>query len=253
MIQHIQQSLDQYWAWLKDRTSLREVGDWVEITTPFLDRHNDALQIYARRSNGGFDLTDDSYTINDLEMSGCELSSPKRRRILETTLNGFGVATRGDELVVHATPDDFGQKKHNLVQAMLAVNDLFFLASSTVKSLFLEDVEEWLTGEEVRFTEAVRFHGKSGFEHGVNFVIPRSNKAPERFLEAVTNPSKQNAQALAFKFNDIREVRSGETKAYAVLNDEMRIAPGVMDALRAYDICGVPWGDRQSVAMELRA
>ena len=34
--------------WLKDKTTLREVdGEWVEITTPYLDRHNDALQIYC--------------------------------------------------------------------------------------------------------------------------------------------------------------------------------------------------------------
>jgi hypothetical protein len=50
MIDQVQQLLDQYWAWLKDKTKLREVGgDWVEITTPHLDRHNDYLQIYARR------------------------------------------------------------------------------------------------------------------------------------------------------------------------------------------------------------
>jgi hypothetical protein len=37
-------------SWLKDRTTLREVnGEYVEITTPYIDRHNDALQIYARR------------------------------------------------------------------------------------------------------------------------------------------------------------------------------------------------------------
>ena len=56
MSDEIQSLLDQYWAWLRDRTSLREAGDWVEITTPYLDHHNDCLQIYAKRSNGGFEL-----------------------------------------------------------------------------------------------------------------------------------------------------------------------------------------------------
>jgi len=41
--------------WLKGKTTLREVnGSWVEITTPYLDRHNDALQIYARAEDGGY-------------------------------------------------------------------------------------------------------------------------------------------------------------------------------------------------------
>ena len=64
--QEIERLLSDYRVWLKDKTTLREVdGEWVEITTPFLDRHNDALQIYARAENGGYILSDDSYTIQD--------------------------------------------------------------------------------------------------------------------------------------------------------------------------------------------
>jgi len=48
MIDEIQVLLDKYLQWLKDKTVLRQVNDWVEITTPYLDRHNDYLQMYAR-------------------------------------------------------------------------------------------------------------------------------------------------------------------------------------------------------------
>ncbi|MEJ7608384.1 MAG: DUF1828 domain-containing protein [Bryobacteraceae bacterium] len=72
VVAEIEKLLNDYRTWLKDKTTLREVnGAWVEITTPYLDRHNDMLQIYARRENSGFVLTDDSYTIHDLEASGC--------------------------------------------------------------------------------------------------------------------------------------------------------------------------------------
>lgn len=84
--------LARYQDWLKERTSLREVEGWVEITTPYLDRHNDHLQIYAAKQNGGFLLTDDGHTIQDLEQSGCKLDTPKRESLLNVTLSGFGVA-----------------------------------------------------------------------------------------------------------------------------------------------------------------
>jgi Domain of unknown function DUF1828 len=84
------------------------------------------LQIYARREDGGFVLTDDSYIIHDLESSGCKLDTEKRKDLLRMTLNGFGVNLNQDAIEVHATPDNFPLRKHNLVQAMLAVNDLFF-------------------------------------------------------------------------------------------------------------------------------
>src|SRR5436305_808757 len=61
MAQEIDKLLNDYRAWLREKTTLREVnGSWVEITTPYLDRHSDALQIYARAENGGYVLTDDS-------------------------------------------------------------------------------------------------------------------------------------------------------------------------------------------------
>lgn len=58
MINEIQSLLDEYTRWLKEKTQVRQVDEWVEITTPYLDRHNDYLQIYARRRNGNYVLTD---------------------------------------------------------------------------------------------------------------------------------------------------------------------------------------------------
>jgi hypothetical protein len=40
--------LDQYVEWLKSKMALRQIDGWIEITTPFLDRHNDYMLIYAR-------------------------------------------------------------------------------------------------------------------------------------------------------------------------------------------------------------
>ena len=66
----IKSLMDQYIEWLRGKTSLRQVDDWIQITTPYLDRHNDYLQIYARRNNGCYVLTDDGYILSDLERSG---------------------------------------------------------------------------------------------------------------------------------------------------------------------------------------
>lgn len=133
VIDEVQSLLDGYWRWLKDQTNLREVHDCVEITTPFLDRHNDFLQIYAKRHDGGFILTDAGYTVADLEQSGCTIDSPKRHDLLRTILSGFGVqiSESTKELEVRVSAGNFALRKHNLVQAMLAVNDLFYLASAT--------------------------------------------------------------------------------------------------------------------------
>lgn len=254
MITEVQTLLDQYWVWLRDKTALREVNEAVEITTPYLDRHNDRLQIYAERRNGGYVLTDDGYTLQDLEQSGCALDSTKRQALLKLTLNGFGVAVNNQALEVHASPDNFALRKHNLVQAMLAVNDLFYLASPVVMSLFYEDVVAWLDLSEIRYTPKVKFSGKSGYDHLFDFVIPRSRKQPERILRAISRPSRDTAQAVAFSWIDTREVRPADSQAFAILNDsENSVSESVLDAMRSYNVLPVPWSKREEVRDRLAA
>ena len=254
MIQDIQALLNDYWNWLGDRTNLREIGDCIEITTPYLDRHNDYLQIYAKRSNGGFLLTDDGYVLDDLELSGCKIDSPKRQAMFRMTLNGFGVRPNGKALEVKASMENFALRKHNLVQAMLAVNDLFYLASSTVASLFLEDVTAWLDLSGIRYTPSVKFTGKSSYDHRFDFVIPKSSAQPERVLRAIKRPSRDTAQAMAFAWIDTKEVRSPETRAYAILNDsEQTVSASVLDAMRSYAVHPIPWSTRDEKRSELAA
>ena len=256
MAQEIEKLLNDYHAWLKDKTTLREVnGSWVEITTPYLDRHNDALQLYARQENGGYVLTDDRYTIHDLETSGCNLNTEKRQDLLKMTLNGFGVKLNDDALEVHATLENFPLRKHNLIQAMLAVNDLFYLAKPVVESLFFEDVVAWLDANEIRYTPKVRFTGTSGYDHLFDFVIPKSGKRqPERLIQAINRPKRDTAESFILAWLDTRQVRPPDSRAYAVLNDgEQPVSGGVMDAFRNYHIQPVPWSHRGEVVTELAA
>ena len=259
MIAEIQSLLDSYWVWLRDRTELREIDEWTEITTPYLDRHNDCIQIYARRVNGadgGFLLTDDGYTLDDLELSGFKIDSPKRQALFKATLDGFGVRVGegGKALQVQASEGNFALKKHSLLQAILAVNDLFYLTPSTVSSLFYEDVVSWLDGSEIRYTPNVKFTGKSGYDHRFHFVIPKSQAQPERVLHAINRPSRNTAQAAAFSWIDTKETRAPESRAYAILNDvERPVAPDVLDVMDSYGMHPVPWSKRKTVQEELAA
>jgi len=251
MIGEVQRLLDEYLAWLKDKTGLRQIDEWVEITTPYLDRHNDCIQIYVKRHNSGVILTDDGYTINDLEQCGCKLDSRKRQELLKMTLNGFGVQLVDNHLEVHASRDNFALRKHNLVQAMLAVNDMFYLAVPMVASLFYEDVVAWLDLNEVRYTPNVKFTGKSGYDHVFDFVIPKSRRMPERIVKTINRPNRESAQVVAFAWIDIKEVRPPNAKAYAFLNDtEHPVSTTVIDALESYELQPIPWSRREHVREE---
>ena len=254
MIREIQALIDNYYAWLKDKTVLHEINQWVEITTPYLDRHNDYLQIYAKESNGGFILTDDGYTIEDLAHSGCNLDSPKRQDLLKMTLNGFGVDQNGCALEIPASADNFAMRKHNLLQAMLAVNDMFYMAAPTVANIFFEDVVAWLDLHDIRHTPKVKFTGRTGYDHLFHFVIPKSREQPERILQTVNRPSRSTAQAVVLSWIDTKEARESESLMYALLNDgDRKIEQTVMTALRSYDVRPVVWSERDEARIELAA
>lgn len=246
--------LNTYWDWLRDNTHVRALDDWYEITTPYVDRHNDFVQLYARMDGDRFHLTDDGYTLTDLEQSGCRIDSPKREKLLAVTLNGFGVSLRNRAIETWATRDNFPLKKHSLVQAILAINDMFYLARPHVRSLFIEDVESWLDLNEIRYAPKVKLAGKSGFDHLFEFVIPKSKAQPERLLKTLNRPDRNNAEGVILSWLDTRETRPRNARAIAVLNDEESgVGTTVVDALTNYDIIPVLWSKRNSYVPELVA
>lgn len=247
--------VDNYQKWVRDRTVIRQIKDWAEITTPFLDRHNDHIQIFIKQENNEFLLTDDGYTIDDLEMSGCSLTTPTRQKLLKTTLNGFGIELGSDKsLQIHATENNFPMRKHNLVQAILAVNDLFFTAQTNVINLFTEDVAAWLELVKVRFVPKVKFTGISGFDHLFDFVIPRSSLQPERLIRTINSFNREQAENFAFAWHDTHESRPASSTAYAFINDnEKTITASTIEGLRAYNIKPIMWSTRDKFKQDLSA
>lgn len=241
----IKSLIDEYTRWLRDGLSVVKVGDAYEVTTPFLDRHNDHIQIYVKQEANRTVLSDDGYVIADLRQSGCALDTEHRKRLLLATLNGFGIQRDGDELVAVSHNGDFPQRKHALIQAMLSVGDLFATAQAHVKSLFLEDVAAYLESIGARAFPDFQLTGKSGFQHKFDFALPKSANAPERLIRAVNRPTKETAGSLIFAWTDTRAVRADSSTMYAMLNDsEGKVSGEVVDAFKQYDIVAVPWSQR---------
>ncbi len=250
-----QKFIDSYVDWLRCGLSIEHVGETCELTTPFLDRHNDHLQVYAMRSNGNIVLTDDGYTLADLKTSGLELDTPRRKALLQSILGGLGVQMDGTSIKVEASHANLGKRMHALVQAMLAINDMFMIAQPRVAAFFFEDVRDYLNNHDIRYSERVKLAGKSGFDHAIDFLIPHSSKRPERIVQAISAPKKDNIFAYLWALEDTRKARSSERQepeAYAFLNDqEQSVGGDLIEALEAYQVIPMIWSDRESYAAAL--
>jgi len=244
----------QYIRWIKDRTKFKKVSEYLEFTTPYIDRHNDFLQLYVKPDTGGYYLTDGGYIMDDLEVSGCPIDTPHRKELLGITLRGFGIQENHGELFVRSSKDEFPSRKHDLVQAMLAVNDLFYLSSPTVQSIFLEDVSGWLDEHNIRYTPRVSIRGKTGYHHNFDFVVSKSKNAPERTIQTINHPRRDATEAAAFKWLDIAQMRPENAIAYALLNDRDKTPnSSVLDALKSYNVQPILWSEREGFVELLAA
>lgn len=252
----LQDYFDNYIKWLKDKTCFQTLDNgYMEITTPHLDRHNDCIQFYIKQQdNGGLLFTDGGYIIDDLEASGVTFSTPKRQKILNEIANGFGVTIINNQIEMNANATNFPVKKNNFIQAMLAINDMFALASSSIASLFFEDVEAWLDLHDVRYTPLVKFTGKSGFDFHFDFVIPHHKQHPERVLQTINTPTKSNIEQLLFSWQDTKDTRRENSTLFAVLNDvDHKVSTGLKSSLEAYNVRPLLWTARNNYIEEISA
>lgn len=240
----IQNLINEYAAWLKKEIRFEKIGEYYEITTPYLDSANDYLQIYVRQIEDEIYFTDDGFTIQNLKMGGFQFT-PNRKKHLQQILLQYGVKLDGDELISKVPIRDFAQKKHLFVQAMLRIDDMFTVSKSKVSSYFLDDIQEYFQEKDIFYTDNVQFTGISGFSHNYDFVLQRSKTKPERLCRAVNNPNKSSVGNILFAWNDTKPSRKNDSQLIVFLNDQNIVAKGVEDAFFNYDAQVIRWSERE--------
>ena len=245
---------EKYIKWLEQEISVNKIGEYLEITSPFLDRYNDYLQVYAKlEADDEIILTDDAYIINNLQMSGVDINSNKRKQVLESFLNKYNVKLEEDALVTKSGIEDFPQKILFLMQAMLNIDDMFMLSQNKVASIFLEDVTEFLDSRDIFYSKDVSFVGKSGFIYSYEYLLQRTKEKPERLCKVINNPNKQNFQNTIFMWNDTKETRDNNSQLIVFLNDENKIDATVIEEFKNYNVNTIPWSEREKHLELLRA
>ena len=234
----------KYLDWLHEEITITEFGQTFEITSPFLDRFNDYLQIYATPAeNDQMLLSDDAYIINNLIASGIDITTQRRKEILNTIIRKYGIERIDNQLTIKCTATDFGKKKHLLAQAMLNIDDMFMLSQNRIASLFLEDILAFFKEKEIYYMENVNFIGRTGYTYNYDFVMQRSKNRPERLCKAINNVNKSNVENVLFSWNDTKETRDDDTQLIIFINDRNNVDDSAVNALKNYDAKIIKWSE----------
>lgn len=230
----------EYIRWLEANITVNELAGnkdrIIEIITPFLNSNNDKIIIYVKKKEAGLFLTDAGSTVNELELSGVDLSNDKRKILLQSFVNAYGVSINNDELCTSADYSNFPQKKHSLLQAILSIDDMFMISQHRVSGMFLDDVIRTLDAHGISYVEKVAMNGKSGLYHNIELIIPKSKLHPQRPIKLFNKLTKDKAQSTMFTFNDIRESKT-QIDPFVIINDlETKPKDEILAAFKNNDI-----------------
>jgi len=244
---NVQKMINDYAEWLKKEITVASYGEYVELTTPYLDRFNDYLQIYAKQnSDDTITLTDDGYIIGSLISSGMTFNkSPKRKKMLDRIAANYNVSIVGEEITTVAARHNFPQKKHMMVQAMLAIDDLFTVSPEGVKDLFIEDIETFFKANDIYYSRDFSLLGKTGNFYSYDFHLQQTKEKPERFCKGFNKLNQSKRDSALFNWIDTKEKRGNSGDLIIIYNDENSVSDDVLRGFYNYEIKTIPFSKRQ--------
>lgn len=257
----------QYLKWYKSASTFKDINsNTVRIDVPFLDNFSDEIVMYAiANSDNTITLTDDGWTLDNLNSLGVTINkSSTRKRIFEQKTKVYGVEVNDDELCLNVPINKFGEGKNRLLQAMLAVNDMFMLSKNNTKSLFTEEISKIFEKNGIRATENVSFSGSSGMTFNFDFLISGYKKIPTRLIKTLSNPTNSMfAKGALVDIMQTRQLRP-EANFYVFLNDYnstktsnnqkniKQIRPEITNIFKEENIKTVNFSEINSVLPELQ-
>ena len=167
-----------------------------------MDRNSDYIQLYVRQSPAGiFTIYDDQDTLHDLQSCGCEFT-PARKAMLEylTRRAGISIENTGN-LTVSCAEAELAQKKHDLIQTILTVNDMFY--SYDTATCFNNVIAKLLVDKDVPFVSDYKIEGASGLDNFFDIIIPASRQGNERFIFINNCVSETSINNIVYLCRDI--------------------------------------------------
>lgn len=245
--------IDDYYTWLRSKTFIQKDDDkeWFVISTPFLGAFNDTIEIYAKKEKTKLILSDNGDTLSNLELQGFHLQSSKRRKdIVETILLNYGIQLLDGELVIQTKIEHFSEAKHNILSAIIEVNNLYVLTKTSLASNFKEEVRKFLDQKELEYTPNFISKGITGLEFSFDFQITRSNK--EILIKSFNTIKRSDISSFLFSWEDVKPVREQSTQkevnAIVIINDSNRdIKEEYLDALKTKNVDFILWSNRNSL------
>lgn len=210
---------DSYFEWLKEKIIFEDTENgYVSIGTPFLDSNFDNINLYAQFINKDtIEVSDFGYTLYNLSEFGINVMDKRSKvanNIFNSVISSFGIEVDKKSLTlkVITSVSRFPIAKNRLLQAIMRINDIYYLSKSNATSSFNDVVTDFLEEHNILFTSNIEIPSLNGISAHFDFLIPHNhtkNDRSERLIRTATRPNDIN-QAKVFNFDVSKATRNGE-------------------------------------------
>lgn len=256
-MEEIQELKTIYNEWMNQTIDFKNFDQHIEIRTPFVDMHHDYIELFFIKVNDHkFILSDDGYTMSELEMMDINIkTSPKRKEYFTVTLKIFGVkydGQTGELYVDFESLSEYPAKQHLLIQCILRISDMLLTSRNTGVSIFSEEIAKFFDENNVAYVQNFGFVGMSGNTQTFDFIIPHSRKKREKLIKAINSPRTDNYISALFPWLDIRETRP-QTDFIVLANDsESPVPEKFTRPIENYSSKVLVWSEREKWVSHLK-
>lgn len=239
----------EYLNWLHQNIELVALNEnKARLTAPFLDINNDYIELYIIKNGNDYILTDIGETIANLELSNFKIKENSfRQTLLKSLVSSYGMSLKNDEIYIECTINDFAIKANSLMQCMIKVSDMLLLSDNNVKTIFSEDVQSFFDENKIIYMSNISILGKSALYTKYDFVLPKTDKKPERFIVPINSINETVVKSTIFSWEDVKEKRDSGSLLYTLINDTGKTpASDNLTALSKYDIRPILWSKRKN-------
>lgn len=252
---------DSYVNWIRENTHLSDgLNNSIEISSPFIDSLNENIKLYVVPESNDIKVTDDGYTIWNLETTGMVFrKGSQRERILLDIMERYSVdidlSTK--ELYIKTDNDNLGMAIHVLTQTILSVSDLLRFNKKNIKNLFYEEVNNYFTQNKEIFDYFPDFEiqGKSKLMHRFDYLMTTQNKQ-KKLVKLVNSLDQVQLERILLSWQDTSQQRikkyNENLGMVALINDsQKKISSKFEIAFAQYGIEPIGFSNKAAVNQSL--
>lgn len=251
----------EYVKWIRDNTHFTNVlNDAIEVSSPFIDALSENIKLYIEPHSNRFKITDDGYTIWNLESLGSQIRKNSQRNLmLLNVVDRYSISydENNKELYIYATQDEIGQAIHSLLQSTLAISDLLQINKKNIKNLFFEEVSSFFDDNNEIFDPFpdIEIQGKSKLTHRFDYLMYVKNKE-KKLVRLINNIDQIQLERALLSWQDTSKQRIKRYKEnlsmVVLVNDKNRpISSEFDEAFREYNIEPIEFSDKAAVKKSL--